>query len=77
MKGAYMDCANKSEANGEFYCTTAEYEECGGKSCPFYITEKDAASSLNKAHARIRTLPDIDQRNIADTYYKGAMPWKK
>lgn len=54
--------------------TTVTPQHCGAQ-CPFYKTPEERKASLEKAHARMRTLPAELQRYYAAMYYNGAMPW--
>ena len=44
--------------------------------CSFKQTEKDAKIGQTKSFKRIASLPKVRQQHIADTYYRGAMPWQ-
>jgi hypothetical protein len=57
-------------------CTAYVYARCiGAKNCKAYATKEKVRSGIEKTYARIRTLPEISQRAIADRYYAGNMPW--
>mgnify|MGYP003259316476 CR=1 FL=1 len=64
-------------ANKNNRCKILKNMQCANNSCSFFKTEKEQEESLNKANARIASLDKATQRNIADTYYNGKMPWLK
>ena len=64
-------------ANKNNRCKILNHIKCVNNSCSFFKTEEDQEESLNKAYARITSLDKAIQRNIADTYYNGKMPWIK
>ncbi|WP_320952323.1 hypothetical protein [Hungatella effluvii] len=48
---------------------------CSGKSCGFHKTKKEQEESLEKANARLRSLPEYQQEAIAVKYYGGVRKW--
>lgn len=56
-------------------CVATTYDKCGGVSCPFYCSEKQAKLAEQKTYARLRSLPWEQQAGISGTYYDGKMPW--
>lgn len=68
-----MSCKYESYQNG---CKALTVDKCQGyERCPFYRTEEQAAESQKKANERLRCLPDMTQKSIADTYYRGKKVW--
>lgn len=61
----------------EKICKILQTEECPGTQCPFYKTNKDFKKSRRKAFGRLAKLDTTLQRYIAQTYYRGKMPWRK
>lgn len=58
-------------------CAALATESCPGYGrCTFYkpvwVHERDR----EQANARLRALPEEEQRAIADKYHKGIMPWR-
>lgn len=68
-----MDCFAMNE-NGK--CAILSGGNCEGKSCGFHKTEKEQAESLEKASARLCSLPESQQEDIADRYYGGKREWQ-
>ena len=68
-----MDCFAMNE-NGK--CTILSGGICEGTSCGFHKTEKEQGESLKKASARLRSLPESQQEDIADRYYGGKREWQ-
>lgn len=62
---------------GQNRCKILTVTKCTGSSCPFFKTREHALESYNKANARLASLDKTHQRHIADTYYRGKMPWLK
>lgn len=58
-------------------CGALSFERCQGyKRCSFYRTNSEQALSNIEGNERLNALPDEQQREIADKYYSGKMPWK-
>ena len=55
----------------------ATVNQCDGKNeeCPFFKTMGEHRESRKKANERLATLPEWQQRAIADQFYGGEMPW--
>ncbi len=58
-------------------CRILTVYECTGTDCPFYKTPEQATESRRKVNARLAGLDKAYQEHIADTYYRGKMPWLK
>jgi hypothetical protein len=56
-------------------CQVLTVVNCPGISCSFYKTPEQAEESRRKANARLASLDKAYQKFIADTYYRGKMPW--
>lgn len=73
MLNAKFDCFARVGSKG---CFAIETRACPGYDvCPFYKTQEDATKSAQKAHARLRFLPEEVQSAIADKYYFSNRPW--
>ena len=44
--------------------------------CSFSESPDGKRESQERAYARLRSLPELQQRQIADQYFGGDMPWK-
>lgn len=67
-----MDCFAMKE-DGK--CTVLSGGICQGTSCGFHKTKKEQEGLLEKANARLRSLPEYQQEAIADRYYGGVRKW--
>lgn len=67
-----MDCFAMNENDK---CTVLSGGICKGTSCGFYKTKEEYRKSLEKAHERLRKLPEQQQMDIADRYYGGKKEW--
>ena len=67
-----MDCFAMNENDK---CTALSGGICKGTSCGFYKTEEEYQKSLEKAHERLRKLPEQQQMDIAGRYYGGKKEW--
>jgi hypothetical protein len=47
----------------------------GAKNCVFYKSSEQAKADRQSVYPRLASLPLTHQRCIADTYYRGKMPW--
>lgn len=56
-------------------CTVLSGGICKGTSCGFYKTMEEHHQSIQKADERLRSLPDYQQKDIADRYYGGVRKW--
>ena len=45
-------------------------------SCPFHLTAEQKAQSEEARNKRMNELPEESQKHIAETYFKGKMPWR-
>jgi hypothetical protein len=61
--------------NHKHECTVLTVGACAGNTCPFIKTEGEFKTSQDKANGRLARLDKIQQLEIADKYYGGAMPW--
>ena len=69
---------NKCCVNGsEVLCKILDIKECMGENCSFFKTAKQQKADRAKAYLHIASLGYLKQRNIADKYYGGKMPWLK
>ena len=71
-----MDRECFAERDGSL-CDATEDGLCLTYDCPFYTTEKQHRQSVEQAYARIRGLPQEQQDQISEKYYKGRKPWIK
>jgi len=60
---------------GHNRCRILTVYECPGSDCAFFKTPEQAAEARRKANARLASLDKDYQKHIADTYYRGKMPW--
>jgi hypothetical protein len=56
-------------------CKILKVRRCVGKKCPFAKTAKEYIDSKQKAYARLASLSIQSQKDIADRYFGGKMPW--
>jgi DNA-directed RNA polymerase specialized sigma24 family protein len=71
MKNQKTNCfAYKSD-----YCCVLEELICEDKNCPFFKTDRQYTAALTKSMEALAKLPKERQKNIADHYYGGKMPW--
>ena len=56
-------------------CKTLKIMKCANNTCSFFKTEGEHLEGINGAYNRINSLDKTIQKNIADTYYDGKMPW--
>ena len=61
--------------NGE--CRALNSHRNCGELCVFFKTTEQQNEGIRRAYLRLSTLPTEQQLYIADTYYKGSMPWRK
>jgi len=58
-------------------CVALTSEQCAGYAvCPFYKPIWKYAQDEDRANQRLNALPVERQREIAEQYYEGDMPWK-
>ena len=70
-----QNCFAKNTRNG---CRALVIKECLGKDkCNFFKTKEEQQESLENAYARIRTLNETTQLDIAENYYLKSQPWNK
>ena len=69
-----LDMCFARKKNG---CSALETGCPGFSECAFYKTRKQQNESLERAHARLRSLPADQQAHISEAYYFGTMPWRK
>ena len=55
-------------------CRVMSSGVCAGV-CSFYRTKKDLRRARSTAAKRLCALPEIRQRDIAETYFEGERPW--
>lgn len=56
-------------------CRILAVKKCTGFTCSFYMTAAEQKESQRRAFAAIANKDELSQRNIADKYYGGQMPW--
>ena len=57
-------------------CNALSVEECIGSTCSFYKTIEQYNESCKNADARVASLNEEKQRELAVKYYNGKMPWR-
>jgi len=57
-------------------CSCTTFKTCPVK-CNFFKTNVEFIAGLQKTFEKIREKDTIEQKHIADTYYKGRMPWNE
>lgn len=59
-------------------CAVEERYMCSpdDMSCPFHQTAEQKAQSCEAWKRRMNSIPEDAQKHIAETYYKGKMPWR-
>ena len=70
-----MPCDCVHIMNGK--CEAIKVPECRHheEPCPFYRTPEEAAASLERYNARMRSLPVEQQIRYAERYHDGIMTW--
>ena len=70
--------AYDQNVSGKWSCK-ATVISCDGtdEKCPFFKTPQQHRAGKEAAYRRIATLPEWQQRAIADAHYSGEMPWRK
>ena len=58
-------------------CNILNKDKLDCDKCSFHITPEQIKQGQAKTYVRLAGLPKYRQRHIADTYYRGDMPWRK
>ncbi len=51
-----------------FICTVMETDVCQGKACPFYKSRAQCVEENKKVKARLKSLPEEQQKHIEEKY---------
>lgn len=74
---AWISSCVQMHENGK--CAVEDRFKCSPEdmSCPFHLTAEQRAQSQKAWTQRMNALPEETQKHIADTYFKGKMPWRE
>lgn len=72
----WIDTCVQLHKNGE--CAVENRFKCSpdDMSCPFHLTAEQRAHSFEAWKQRMNSISEDEQKHIAETYFKGKMPWR-
>lgn len=78
MKCVFLtDRAVRANGGKDGNCKALTKSDNCSPACAFYATAAQAKVSRARADKRLRSLPNNQQRYIAETYYGGMRPWQR
>lgn len=67
------DCVHLTD---NFKCDVLKVNECIGKKCSFFLSQKEKSQSDDVWKKKMNELSESKQKDIAITYFNGKMPWR-